>query len=293
MNLWHAIEAYIFEHDGKRVDTDRRQSINGGCISQAYVVGGAGQRYFVKINSQKFREAFQAEYQGLQELYTTDAIRVPQPVAVGTAESQAFIIMEHLTFGQPTPRSYQSFGQQLAHLHQSTQAQFGWHCDNSIGATPQPNLADDSWVHFYQQQRLAHQLHLAQQNACPSSLIDAGQRLIESVPVFFTDYSPQPSLLHGDLWLGNWGFDQLGKPVIFDPAVYFGDREADIAMTELFGRAPDTFYKAYKDVWPLDSGYGVRRELYNLYHILNHFNLFGGTYAIQAERMIQSLLSQI
>ena len=271
----------------------RRKSISGGCISQAYVVGGADQRYFVKINSPQFSETFQAEYQELQELHAADAIRVPQAIAVGAAERKAFIIMEHVDFGQPKQRSYQALGQQLAHLHQSTQAQFGWHRDNAIGATPQPNTADDNWVHFYQQQRLAHQLHLAQQNACPPSLTNAGKRLIESAPAFFTDYSPQPSLLHGDLWQGNWGFDQLGEPVIFDPAVYFGDREADIAMTELFGRAPDAFYKAYNDVWPLDSGYEVRRELYNLYHILNHFNLFGSAYASQAERMIQSLLSQI
>jgi fructosamine-3-kinase len=136
-------------------------------------------------------------------------------------------------------------------------------------------------------------LALAGRNNAPAKMVDRGQHLLELLPALFSDYHPRPSLLHGDLWGGNWEADGDGSPVIFDPAVYFGDREADIAMTELFGGFDRRFYQAYESAWPLDPGYRIRKQLYNLYHILNHFNLFGGGYARQAEGMIESLLAQL
>jgi protein-ribulosamine 3-kinase len=168
---------------------------------------------------------------------------------------------------------------------------YGFAHDNFIGSTPQPNGWANNWVEFLREKRFGFQLQLAKQNGHGGRLQDLGAALLEKLPAFFDGYTPQPSLLHGDLWGGNHAFLADGTPAIFDPAVYYGDREADIAMTELFGGYAGEFYAAYRAAWPLDDGYAVRRELYNLYHILNHANLFGSGYARQAEGMMQRLLA--
>ena len=178
-------------------------------------------------------------------------------------------------------------------MHQQPQAYFGWHIDNTIGSTPQHNDREHDWPTFWQQQRLAKQLTFAANNGAGGSLQKKGQKLLENLAVFFDGYTPIPSLLHGDLWSGNAAADEQGNPVMFDPASYYGDRETDIAMTELFGGFNTDFYSAYQAEYPLDSGYKVRKTLYNLYHILNHFNLFGGGYQSQAESMIDILLAEI
>ena len=153
------------------------------------------------------------------------------------------------------------------------------------------NTQTEDWIEFWREQRLGFQLNLAKQNGASLSLYNKGTELLNNLYVFYSDYTPQASLLHGDLWSGNYGYLKEGTPVIFDPAVYYGDREADIAMTEMFGGFPDEFYSAYNQEWPLDKGYRQRKKLYNLYHILNHFNMFGGGYAMQAENMIEQLLN--
>ncbi len=178
-------------------------------------------------------------------------------------------------------------------MHRCDAAQFGWQRDNTIGATPQPNAWHADWVAFFRDRRLGFQLAMAGDNGAPARLLDRGRRLLGELDAFFTTYRPTPSLLHGDLWGGNWGADSSGAPVIFDPAVYFGDREADIAMTRLFGGFDRQFYGAYAAEWPLDAGHGSRETLYNLYHILNHYNLFGGSYAAQAGDMIERLLAEL
>jgi len=137
---------------------------------------------------------------------------------------------------------------------------------------------------------LGFQLQLATEKGYGGQLQSLGEKLLDALPAFFAGYAPQPSLLHGDLWKGNRAFTADGVPTIFDPAIYFGDRECDVAMTELFGGYPASFYAAYHAEWPLDAGYARRRDLYNLYHILNHTNLFGGGYVRQAEQVMQKLL---
>lgn len=184
-------------------------------------------------------------------------------------------------------------GEQLAAQHRVTQRQFGWHRDNTIGSTPQTNRLTDDWVEFLREQRFGPQLLLARRNGAGSGLIDGGERLCAQLECFFSDYRPVSSLLHGDLWGGNWGVDESGQPVLFDPAVYFGDREADLAMTRLFGGFGASFHAAYQAAWPLDAGAPKRVALYNLYHVLNHFNLFGGGYARQALTMTQRLLAEL
>jgi len=197
-------------------------------------------------------------------------------------------VLGHLSLGgrgDPVER-----GRRLAALHRHTGDGFGWHRDNTIGATPQPNDAAGDWIDFYRHRRLAFQLSLAARRGLGRRALAKGERILDRLPGFFPGYRPDPSLLHGDLWGGNYGYAD-GQPVLFDPAVYHGDREADLAMTELFGGFPAEFHAAYRETWPLDPGYPVRRTLYNLYHVLNHYNLFGGGYAGQAERMLDELLA--
>ncbi len=183
-------------------------------------------------------------------------------------------------------------GQQLAAMHRTTTNEFGWRRNNTIGSTPQINIGEQDWVMFYREQRLRFQLDLANEHGYGGDLLRHGELLLEKLPVFFASYQPVPSLLHGDLWGGNHAVLHDDTPVIFDPAVYYGDREADLAMTELFGGFGSGFYAAYREAWPLDPGYRIRRDLYNLYHVLNHLNLFGGGYRGQAEQLIDRLLSE-
>ncbi|MDH5552757.1 MAG: fructosamine kinase family protein, partial [Nitrosomonas sp.] len=170
---------------------------------------------------------------------------------------------------------------------------FGWTRNNTIGNTEQINTTTTDWLQFWRKNRLGYQLNLAKNNGYSGKLQQLGERLMSDLSVFFNNTSPAASLLHGDLWNGNVSFDANGQPVIYDPAVYYGDREADIAMTELFGMLPVAFYTAYQDDYPLDSGYNTRKILYNLYHVLNHLNLFGGSYRHQAEQMMNQLLVEI
>jgi fructosamine-3-kinase len=184
-------------------------------------------------------------------------------------------------------------GRLLAHLHRTTGPRFGWKRDNTIGSTPQLNAWTDRWVDFLRDQRLGYQLQLAAQQDYGTRLQSKGERLCAGLDAFFSAYQPVPSLLHGDLWGGNAGYLTSGEPVVFDPAVYYGDREADLAMTELFGGFGADFHAAYREAWPLDPGYGTRKTLYNLYHILNHAHLFGGGYVGQAQSMLDRLLAEI
>jgi fructosamine-3-kinase len=180
----------------------------------------------------------------------------------------------------------------LAALHRIEGNRFGWWRGNHIGATPQPNDPSPDWPDFWRQRRLGFQLDLAARQGHRGRLQGLGERLLERLPALL-DHRPRPSLLHGDLWGGNLAYDPDGRPVVFDPAVYHGDREADLAMTELFGGFPSRFYAAYQAAWPLDPAYRVRKVLYNLYHVLNHLNLFGGGYLTQAEGMMQRLLAAL
>ena len=180
----------------------------------------------------------------------------------------------------------------LAQLHRTTAEAYGWHRDNTIGTTPQDNARTEDWAAFFRDRRIAPQLALAARNGHGGRLQRAGERLLAAMPLLLAGHAPVASLLHGDLWSGNAARLASGEPVIFDPAVYFGDRETDLAMTELFGGFPAAFHAAYRAAWPIDAGYPVRRTLYNLYHVLNHLNLFGGGYGAQAEAMIGQLLAE-
>lgn len=230
-----------------------------------------------------------AEADSLKALAECGAVRVPDVLTVEKQGEQAYLLMEWLDFGVKTEHAATKLGERLAKQHRCFGKQFGWPRNNFIGATPQFNTLRDDWATFFREHGLGFQLRLAAENGYRGELQEQGGRLVEKLPTFFPGYRPQPSLLHGDLWNGNWGALQTGEPVIFDPALYYGDREADIAMTELFGGFPPEFYSAYDAEWPLDAGYRVRRDLYNLYHVLNHLNLFDGAYHVQALDLIRRL----
>lgn len=236
---------------------------------------------------------FQAEAEGLAELSRAQAVRVPRVLAVSEHEGTAFLVLEWIDLRGTSAGSEAKLGEQLARQHRVTRDEFGWHRDNTIGSTPQTNRLTKDWVDFYRECRLQPQLALAKRNGAGADLIDGGHRLCEQLDRFFPGYAPTPSLLHGDLWGGNWGADASGQPVLFDPAVYFGDRETDLAMTRLFGGFGAQFHAAYQAAWPVDPGANTRITLYNLYHVLNHFNLFGGGYSRQALGMVQRLLAEL
>jgi fructosamine-3-kinase len=293
-STWAGVAAGIARATGAMFEPARHETVAGGCINATAVLTGAdGRRYFVKLNDAMREEMFRAETEGLAELARAAAVRVPQPICVGTTDRQAFFVLEFLALGPATNRAAERLGEGLARQHRVTRAQFGWHRNNTIGATPQINTPHDDWVEFYRRERLGYQLALAAQHGHGGQLEALGEQLLGRLPAFFSAYRPVASLLHGDLWSGNHAATSDDEPVIFDPAVYYGDREADLAMTELFGGFSESFYRAYRAAWPLDPGYTVRRHLYNLYHVLNHLNLFGGGYAGQAERMMRALLAEV
>ncbi|MEJ2382598.1 MAG: fructosamine kinase family protein [Gammaproteobacteria bacterium] len=291
MTIWNHIARAIADATGTPFAPSSPASVGGGCINRAYRLADGARSYFVKINDASGLDMFEAEAAGLEAMAAARAIRVPRPVTVGTAERSAYLVLEYISLGgRGDPRV---MGEQLAAMHRVTSTRFGWGRDNTIGSTPQVNTPADDWVAFWRAQRLGFQLNLAGRNGIGARVLERGERLMAEMDALFQDHQPEASLLHGDLWGGNAAADEQGNPVIFDPATYFGDRETDIAMTELFGGFGRGFYDAYNAAWPLDAGYGVRKTFYNLYHILNHYNLFGGGYGSQAEGMIQQLLAEL
>jgi len=302
--MWETIARSLSAATGDAFAVEQITPLGGGSINRAYLLAGRTghglQPYFVKTNSASKLAMFEAEAAGLHEIFQSGALRVPRPTASGIADEGAWLAMEYLELARGSPASASAaaatLGEQLAALHRTPAKQFGWHRDNTIGSTPQINTPNSNWVVFFRERRLLFQLQLAARNGYGGSLHRQGDKLAAKLENFFVGYTPQPALLHGDLWGGNYGCIGRGKdalPVIFDPAVYYGDREADIAMTELFGGFPERFYAAYRESWPLDAGYATRKTLYNLYHVLNHLNLFGGGYLRQAERMMDKLLAEL
>ena len=278
---------------GGAVAANSERRLSGGSINTCSRFDSSHGRIFVKHGAAECLPMFQAEAAGLAELTKANAARIPKVLAVSSEDGIALLALEWIELATATARSETKFGELLALQHRVTQAQFGWHRDNTIGSTPQSNRTCAHWIEFLREQRLLPQLTLAANNGANTALIDGGHALCQQLDRFFADYRPAPSLLHGDLWGGNWGVDPSGRPVLFDPAVYYGDREADLAMTRLFGGFGAPFYAAYRSAWPLDAGAGSRVTLYNLYHVLNHFNLFGGGYLRQAQGMIQRLLAEL
>ncbi len=287
--VWQAITELIRNSTGIVGQSFEPIPVYGGNINSAWCLSYGGKQFFVKTNRDGLLAMFEAEKAGLEEIAGSQSIRVPEVFGCGIGAGHSFIVMEFLELGRVADEPL--FARQLASMHRYTSNQFGFRINNTIGSTPQINDVSQDWVLFWRTHRLGFQLELAKKHRLDREMIHRGETLNEVVEQFFGGYQPIASLLHGDLWSGNQAVDSEGNPVIFDPACYYGDHEADLAMMELFGQPSTCFFDAYNEVFAIDSDYHVRRDLYNLYHILNHANLFGGGYAASARRLIDNLLA--
>ena len=282
--MWQAIA----DHINSELDTDfkveDKTQLTGGDINLAFKISGNGRQFFVKLNQREQLEQFETEALSLRTLRQHHCIRVPEVICYGQTIDKAFLVLEYLPLVQESDSGCQQLGQQLARLHQQhEQAMFGFDWDNAIGRSPQPNKWQSNWSSFFSEQRLGWQLQLLLEQGFAFGNIDY---LVEQCRQRLAHHQPAPSLLHGDLWRGNVGFI-ADSPVIYDPACYYGDQETDVAFSSLFGRFPEAFYQSYQQCNTLPDGYEQRKDLYNLYHVLNHAYLFRGSFLVQAEEMIK------
>ncbi|MCP4599106.1 MAG: fructosamine kinase family protein [Proteobacteria bacterium] len=284
------VESILSDYFNEKIEIRAQASVSGGCINQAWKLTlSNGQDVFKKENSARFKGMFEAEAEGLKALKVEDGPHVPEPIATHADGNSQFILMTFIRQSRREPKFWEEFGRAFARLHTHHKADYyGFLGDNYIGSTPQTNPKCSSWVEFFGEHRLGFQIRLAaEQGLANSQLIGKTERLICRL----SDYLPEPehpSILHGDLWGGNVMTGEFGQAVIIDPAVYYGHNEADLAMTELFGGFDSTFYAAYNEVLGISHEYEEsRRDIYGLYHVLNHLNLFGGSYASQALSMVR------
>lgn len=292
--IWSHIQNSLCEAISDDFFIESCTPVGGGDINQAFHLSGKSsnqskKNYFVKLNQFNRYEMFAAEAEGLSALTKTNTIKVSDVVTLGNHGSHSFLVLEYLQLGRQG--AMEDFATALAALHATSASSFGFSSNNYIGSTPQVNQWSLDWIEFFAEHRIGYQLQLLSKKGVSSGLLSKGNRLRGEINKFFVDYSPKPALIHGDLWQGNYAFDQNFCPVIYDPACYFADHEVELAMLELFGNPDGQFFESYNKLYPIHSGYLQRKNLYNLYHILNHANLFGGGYASQAEAMIDALLT--
>ena len=277
----------IFGHE---VKVKSSSPTGGGCINQTSILQLTnGERVFLKYNSHPPADFFAVETKGLNLLaQAVEGPRIPKPLALQNSAKPSFLILEYIDESSPAHDFSTRFAQSLAGLHRVTHTRFGLDHDNYIGSTPQKNAQETNGIQFFREQRLQYQQELARKSGkLPLSTDKKLSQLCERLENYLDISGEKPALLHGDLWSGNYFPDGEQVPCIFDPAVYFGLREADLAMTELFGRLPQRFYDAYHEAFPLNPGYEERKDLFNLYHLLNHLNLFGGSYLGSVEQVIK------
>jgi len=285
--MWHFISDEIAKAIDQEFICDDIREITSGHSHKAFKITDGRLRFFVKINESMHIAHFKAESEGLEHLQKTKFFKVPKVICSGTVSDKAFLVLEFLTLTSGNNDSWYQFGHALAKQHQDhTQDMYGWQEDNFIGLSPQANQWQKKWHTFFAEQRIGIMLQLlAEKGHVLSNNID---KVVESVNRLLIGHNPVASMLHGDLWTGNTGFHK-DKPVLFDPAFYYGDRETDIAMTELFSRLPNEFYQGYQDTWPLNDAYEFRKPVYQLYHVLNHALLFGGSYLDSARSTLKNM----
>jgi fructosamine-3-kinase len=264
-------------------------SLSGGCISDAYkIITEKSEQYFLKFNSSSASDMFIKEAHGLMELEKSNAIRIPKVLSY----DEDYILLELIPSGNKNKNFFEEFGRSFAEMHKHSSETFGFYEDNFIGSNLQMNIPDEieatDWTSFYFNKRILFQLHLAEKLGNSTDTLRNGVSKLENkIEDIIGGSKEKPSLLHGDLWGGNYMVDENGNAVLIDPAVYYGHREADLAMTKLFGGFSSEFYKTYFETFPLEDGYEYRENIYKLYHMLNHLNLFGGGYYSQAISLIK------
>ncbi|MCB1044488.1 MAG: fructosamine kinase family protein [Acidobacteria bacterium] len=260
--------------------------VSGGCIHQAYRLQTERQSWFVKISDATHAAMLETEAQALNVIRSTRTIRTPEVLALDRFDNLVYLVLEWLDLAPLQASSGAELGRCLAEFHQVPVAQFGWDRDNFIGLTPQLNGWYSSWPEFFWEKRLTPQISAARIRG----LEIPQEELCHAVMRELTDHHVSPSWLHGDLWGGNAAVTLEGEAVIFDPALYAGDPECDLAMTRLFGGFPTSFYRAYASVHPPTRGADRRQNLYNLYHALNHFNLFGSSYQSMVLQLVRLVI---
>jgi fructosamine-3-kinase len=285
---WKSIAYELSKVIGGAFSAETVRSVGGGCISETVILSNGSRDVFVKKNAPSCFDMFEAEAAGLRALGAVNAVRVPEVYAVGQTGECAWLGMEKLDLSGAGEDGQAELGRRLALLHQSKSRFFGWERDNTIGSTLQRNPLSDDWVGFFRSERLGYQFELAAQRG---GNFEGADRLLDRLPEFFDHYTPEPALLHGDLWSGNVGFTIDHEPVIFDPAVHYGDREAEFGIIGMFGGFSQAFYQAYQSEYSFAAGFEKRRDLYLLYHQLNHFNLFGAGYCPAVRGTIDRLLA--
>lgn len=284
--MWHFISEQISDAIQKDFICDNIREINAGDSHKAFKVSDGKQRFFVKTNTKVCLTHFDAESEGLSHLGSTSLFKVPKIICSGVVSDHSFLVLEYISMSQGEQKDWFKFGQILAEQHKThTQNMYGWQDDNYIGLTPQSNRWQKKWSQFFSEQRIGYMLQLLAEKGLNFADID---KVVNTIIRLLEGHNPDSSMLHGDLWQGNTGFYKH-QPVLFDPAFYFGDRETDIAMTELFGRFPESFYQGYTDQWPLDDNYQYRKPVYQLFHVLNHALLFGGHYIDSAKLTLKNL----
>lgn len=287
----HQLESLLTESTGEKIEIKPGVPISGGCINSAMTIyTNVGDTFFLKYNINESPKMFEAEAKGLIELAKPGVILIPKVIAYSENNSKdiPFILMEYLPSTAKSKQYYEEFGRQFAELHKFTQDRFGFDEDNFIGSTPQKNDWMDNWVDFYREKRLGFQIQLAKDNNYWNNELDTLWDSVSSqLDGLIGKTNEAASLLHGDLWSGNYIVGPNGEPCIIDPAVYYGHREADLAMTELFGGFHPNFYASYNETYPLEPGYKERSKLYQLYHLINHLNLFGTGYLGQVQSILK------
>lgn len=284
--MWQQILDHINNEIEQPFELVSKNQLTGSELNRIYQLQGHKSNYFVKVNQRPYFEHFAAEVLSLQTLRKQPKLNVPKVICCNQSLDTAFLVLEYLALVEPTAQSWQQLANQIAYLHQQhEQAMYGFDWDNYLGHTLQPNKWQANWSSFFSEQRIGWQLQLLIEQGFDFGKVDT---IVEQVRQRLQGYQPLASLLHGDLWRSNVGFT-ADSAWLFDPACYYGDRETDIAYSQLFARLPESFYGHYQDILPLDADFEQRKPLYNLYHILNHANLFHGAYLVQAQQLIKQL----
>jgi fructosamine-3-kinase len=286
--MWQCIEQAITAKTGEKFAIENKRLISTSETNLAFQLSDVQHNYFVKIKDKSHFNHFESEAYALNQIDSLKQVTCPKVIALGNTRNKSFIVLDYIPFAQATEQDWHHFGAKLAMMHKcSSHGQFGWQHDNYIGNTLQPNNWRSNWKTFFAEQRVAWQLQLLSEKSIKLGDIDHIADICHDI---LNHHNVKPCLVHGDLWLGNLGFTDSAS-VIYDPACYYGDREVDIAMTELFGQLPYDFYQGYQDIFPLDKGYEQRKLIYNFYHILNHANLYGGIYIDQSRALLSRILS--
>ncbi|CZF79002.1 Fructosamine kinase [Grimontia celer] len=284
--MWHSLSVQLSLALGQQFEVEEKTPIDGGDINECYAIASGNMRFFVKVNSRDNLPVFEAEAESLRHLANSSEVSIPQVIYLGIIKEKSVLVLDYIPMKQLDAENAYLLGKDLARLHQwGEQLEYGFDIDNFIGTTEQRNSWHRKWANFFADHRIGLQLQLAEEKGMSFGDVES---IVEAVKERLNGHQPKASLVHGDLWKGN-ASSTMNGPIVYDPACYWGDREVDIAMTHLFGGFPEEFYKGYEEVWPLDGGFEERKDLYNLYHMLNHCLLFGGPYLAETEALINKL----